>query len=1084
MHLFSKLIKPILVILSVLLLVSCGSYAPRPNSSIATSGIVQVDVNGQNLISNGSNISTTPVFTINFNQTMNSNSPGTKVTLVQNNGSVNTTSNSIELANFKWSSNNSVLSFAVANLPLSSSSKFTLTLTTAFTNSAGHRVFSTPLVVQFTTGNNANPTVSMTIPGNNSKNVTINPQIDLVFSLPVTNVTTSTLILKDSSGNQVGLLEPITLTNDQDFTTRPVKSLKHNTLYSLSVESQITAKKDPNDHINATTFYFTTVESNVPPVGDIMVSVNEKSLFNAGNVSTNPLFSVAFNQTIDPDTINNNSITLTQTSLDHKASTTVPLKNFTWNNDNSTVTFNVSNPPLSSQESFTLTLNTTIKNSQNQAILTSPLDVKFTSGNNSSPTVSLIKPSPNYNVSTSPEIYVRFSVPVTGVNKNNVFLRDTDGNIIPITTPIGLTNNQDFSFRPIGALSYSNWYLVDLESGISVISDPNNHLDKTFFIFATADSVTPGIAETVDGKDLFTNPTGITTTPLFSLNFNESMDPTSANNSTITLTDTNSGTNIPLSNFTWYSNNSSLTFYTSESLTAGSGYTLHIESGIKNANGQAILQNSLDANFTTQAQEFLAVQMTSPYPTTNVGKIPLITIVFNNPVIGVSANSSVKLKDENGNLVSIHLESSPDDEHFSFIPDQALLSSRVYSLNLDQSITDNNNSNIHLNDTQFNFATADNNNVLWGRLLGNGSSSSNQTVGSSITQSSSSGKIFMTGTTNATLNGQPLIGTHTNYYVARYDNNGNLESLTLAGDPNLDAGQPKIASDNLGNIYIVGRFGNNANSTIGFLDKYDESLNLINKLTFTDLTLTDLTTDSNNNLYITGIKNTRVNPNTRIYTAKYSPNNSLVWNQLFNSSSLITEDTTPDVSIAIDKKVLYIGNRNLVFEYNSDLGRLTFVLTLPTSIGHYLYIKDMEAQDGYLYILKQSLPNALDSAEIAKYNNTEQPIWSTPAPVSSFFFSVVRPISLDQYGNLYTCALEPNNSFVIRKLSANQGKPMWVKKIPSDSVPNNLACLGIFNNKLTDGDLFIVGSTGESLFNQTYPGQGFSAFIAKLGAPD
>lgn len=1274
-----NLAKALMLIITTLTLVSCSSgSANHPNTDTPISGIVQIDVNGQNLISNGTNVSTNPVFTIAFNQVIDPSDSNSKITLVQENSTPNPQKINIELDKFHWSSNNSALTFSIAKLPLTSHSSFKLTLNPLFKDSKGRLIFTAPIIVFFTTGSNASPTVSMVDPGNNATNVSLTPEIELHFSLPVANVTNSTLNLKDNNGNNVELLSPISLTDNQTFTTRAKVRLNSKTRYTLSVESGIYALNDQNNQVIPTAFNFTTIESNVPPVGDITVTVNEQSLFNATNVSTNPLFKVSFNQLMNPTSADNSSITLLEKN--GSSSTNIPLENFTWSENDSTLTFNVATPPLNSKANFVLVLGTALKNQNNQPILSSSLNVNFITGSNSRPTVSMTKPSPNYDVDLNPQINLRFSLPVTNVNTSNVILSESDGTKLKITPPFSTDNSFNFSFRsstqlkpftryvlsvesginakndpnnhidfskfsfttksefpPFAAIvatvdgnkdlfnaesvsldptfkinfnreinpntvdnrsiflmenngtlleiplkdftwsngnttvtfkvtnvpllshtpfilnlnnsildpqgnsvlpsnfkiffttgsatpptvdmlqpspnynvdrfpqfvlkfstpvtnvnknsiqlldnsgasipispidSYNNDqsfsftsisilnplanYTLRIESSVTTIADPNNHLNPTNFYFTTSDSFTSGITGFVDGNDLFSNPIGITKTPLFVLSFAESIDTSSAN-SAITLTD-ESGTVVALSPFSWYSNNQVVNFTTQSTLNPGANYTLHLGTGLKNSSGQTFLLSPISGSFTTQMQEYLVVSMVSPNPTTNVRKRPQISLAFNNPVNGVSANSNVKLSDESGNPVAISLQSSNNNEQFTFVPNSNLSPLSTYTLTVESSITGMNDPSVHLNRKLFYFITANNDNLIWARLIGNNGT----TLGSHVL-TTNNGKSYLAGLTNTSLDGQQL--TNQNYFIATVNSSGSLESVKLFGKINESIGLVDMGSDNFGNLYIVGYTSNDN----GFIHKYDQNLNPIWIKDIANIPLSAITFDNANNIYVGG---TIAPYKTDYYTSKiYESSGAADW--IRSSSIFGPQNKITKMHIATDGMNLYIGTQQTIIKYSTN-GLFYFFFDIGKH-GTYNLI-DIKASDNVFYTLINSTTDPFP-IELNKYSNFAQLKWKSS--INNGGTSTQASLSIDSQGSIYVCNNDQFGTY-IERVESSSGNIIWKKQAVVALPALTTTCSNIFVDPLTN-DIFLSGSTNQSIFNQPYFGGAFNAFVAKFG---
>jgi hypothetical protein len=186
-----------------------------------------------------------------------------------------------------------------------------------------------------------------------------------------------------------------------------------------------------------------------------------------------------------------------------------------------------------------------------------------------------------------------------------------------------------------------------------------------------------------------------------------------------------------------------------------------------------------------------------------------------------------------------------------------------------------------------------NGNLVWTRQVG---AAGGFTRGLAIANDVN-GNSYVTGYTTVGLSGQTQSGTR-DYYIAKYDTNGNLIWTRQVGAVGGNTQGFAIASDTAGNSYVTGytNVGLSGQTQLGtydyFVAKYDTNGNL----TWTrqvgaaggTTQGAGVAVDNDLNVYITGGTSVGINGQTKIgtvdyYIAKYDSNGNLVWTQQFGT---------------------------------------------------------------------------------------------------------------------------------------------------------------------------------------------------------
>ena len=309
-----------------------------------------------------------------------------------------------------------------------------------------------------------------------------------------------------------------------------------------------------------------------------------------------------------------------------------------------------------------------------------------------------------------------------------------------------------------------------------------------------------------------------------------------------------------------------------------------------------------------------------------------------------------------------------------------------------------------------------------------------------------------------------------NFFLSKFDANGDLAWYTQMNAGGNWSQENSLCIDNNGNILNAGIYNDYISCTIGgsvvqltaqgsamFFSKIDPSGNIIWLKGLQGGSITSVTTDISNNIYITGTTfgNTDFDPSSSIYIpqaygygdifiAKYDPNGNFIWVETMGGSgneaaNTIKVDnigniyTTGNFNVLCDFDPDSISNFNLTSNSGSD----NIFISKLDSLGNFVWAKsiggdywdvanDLVLDDyGNIFITGTfSITGDFDpgpgvsnlycgsySAFFAKYNNDGNLIWAkNPQGTSGGTSSHISySIQLDVTGNIYLAGRFYNN---------------------------------------------------------------------------
>ena len=398
----NNVIKYTIFLLSVIMVTSCGHSKSGGSGALTILSTKPVD--GE------TNVSQTPGIVINFSQSVTDvnadtvqvyehdpNGPAIAITIP-----LGTNSNKT----FTLSPQNQLTANMTYYVRISS-------MITAINNGSLHISTTT---FSFTTGQFASPTVDVVNFEGSNTGFPLIPNFQLLFSVPVTGVTTSSVILIDASGASVALTENDAPTDDyQEYSFIPTTPLAPNTTYILTVEDTITDLSVNHNHCIFSEFTFTTGDYTIPTVQWYLP-------LNTNDMSLNPTIVLQYSKLVN----NVNDIEINTTSCTGDNCNIWASNNFLCGpaaGNSFTCAYTVNN--LSPSTSYDLSIpQSTISDDLGDFV--TPTTFIFTTGARPTATVSIV---PDWADTTqSPSLMLAFSESVTDVTNGTYSVQLIDNN--------------------------------------------------------------------------------------------------------------------------------------------------------------------------------------------------------------------------------------------------------------------------------------------------------------------------------------------------------------------------------------------------------------------------------------------------------------------------------------------------------------------------------------------------------------------------------------------------------------------------------------------------------------------------------
>lgn len=317
--------------------------------------------------------------------------------------------------------------------------------------------------------------------------------------------------------------------------------------------------------------------------------------------------SVNFSKRMQESTLNTSNIWLKKCSdIVPNPNTSVPLRQQSVSNRGQTVTFTQNEPPLEAYTNYCIYVKPDalidFNGNKINPDLTESLVSIFTTGDTVAPVWTTVTPTDGEsNVSQRPNIWLYFSEsmnPAT-VIPANLKLTKADGTSIGFAYTITYESSNFKATINLGNNSLNAFTTYKLQATTGLTDETGNILFNPGFptTFTTGDTESPELIDVIPAN----NATDVLRYPPIVLTFNESMNESTINPSTVILKTTSGGVAVPLIGPKCSEDKKVCTFYPSTVLKDGENYTLSfIDTLIKDNAGNSLKPHA-DSVFTVKS---------------------------------------------------------------------------------------------------------------------------------------------------------------------------------------------------------------------------------------------------------------------------------------------------------------------------------------------------------------------------------------------------------------------------------------------------------------------------------------------------
>lgn len=434
---------------------------------------------------------------------------------------------------------------------------------------------------------------------------------------PTLNTTTFSLKVTSSGQNIPGTVAYNTATRNATFT--PASQLPSLTNLTATVTAGV---KDLAGNALALTpgspgiWSFTTSDQTAPTV----LSVSPPS--GAVGVSSTTTVAVTFSEAMDASTINGTNVNLRLTSSGALVAGTV-----SYNTTTHIATFTPSSP-LNTPVSYTFTVLAAVKD-----VAGNPMEgnfqSNFTTADLTPPTVvSTVPANLATGVPTNTVVSATFSKPMnaTTINGTTFTVKVTATSAAVAGTVAYNAATNTATFTPSAPLASLTTYTATITTGAK--DTFGNAVAANFnWTFSTADVTPPTILLPISPA---ANATNVPTNTAVNITFSEGMDATTINTTNITVK--NTATSALVAGVVSYNAGTHVaTFTPNVPLANGTGYTVTVTTGVKDAAGNALASQFTSTFSTAAASDTTPPTVTSTAPPdaqTVVGVSTIITATF------------------------------------------------------------------------------------------------------------------------------------------------------------------------------------------------------------------------------------------------------------------------------------------------------------------------------------------------------------------------------------------------------------------------------------------------------------------------
>jgi hypothetical protein len=369
------------------------------------------------------------------------------------------------------------------------------------------------------------------------------------------------------------------------------------------------------------------------------------------NVATNTTVKAAFNEAMNPTTINTTTFTVRAGGLNGAL---VP-GTVVYDVPTATATFTPSSA-LAPSTAYVVTVTTGAKDLAGNALAAStvPNPWTFTTAapaDNTAPTVTGVNPSNGTNnVNVATDVLITFSEAMdqATINNTNITVKNTATN--SLVSGVVTYNPATFvaTFNPDVSLAQGTGYTVTVSTAVKDVA--GNALAAQFTSTFTTQPAPDNTAPTIVSISPANGTTAPPNTKVY-VTFSEPMDQTTINNTNVTLKVTSSSAAVP-GPVTYNAAQNMAIFSPTSALTPSTGYTLTVTTGVKDVAGNALAAQATSTFTTTAGADAVAPTVTAVSPTNGASGVDV-----NSPV-AVTFSEAMDPTTINGTTFTVKVTSS------------------------------------------------------------------------------------------------------------------------------------------------------------------------------------------------------------------------------------------------------------------------------------------------------------------------------------------------------------------------------------------------------------------------------------------
>jgi methionine-rich copper-binding protein CopC len=473
-------------------------------------------------------------------------------------------------------------------------------------------------------------------PGNGATGVAQNSSVVLYVNEPLNTATVGGAL----HISQNGVLATGTLTvrdNGQTIQFVPATPWQKNAFIQVFLDS--TALDSDGQSITSYQGSFRTVvdTSSITPQIVSVSPLNTGSNF----APLNPVVEWQYNEPLNPNTVNTNTVLLQNNNTGQFVAGTVTL------DASGTFIRFVPNVPLAANGSYSMQTTGAISGTNGllQPGLTSSSFRTGTAGDTTPPVVTLVSPPDGFSgVPVNALVHVRFNEPINPLTVSAASIQLSSGSVTSVASSISFSNNnQDVILTPQDPLGDATAMTITI-SGVEDLSGNQVLVKTTQFTTGTGPATTQPV---VINENPISNAAGVPLNTLITLQSNVPVDPGSVTTGSFIVNDNTAGARVS-GNTSVNTDDLTLSFLPGGLLTANHNIAVTFaNAGISDLAGNLLTCSNLFCNFSFTsgtAADTQVPSVTGISPPNQLTGVPInaqILILFNEPVDGLTLGQVV-----------------------------------------------------------------------------------------------------------------------------------------------------------------------------------------------------------------------------------------------------------------------------------------------------------------------------------------------------------------------------------------------------------------------------------------------------------